>query len=161
MTYLSPHNSWSESAIGKNPGGNAFLAMRKAFDHLFDESGGLSSSAACTRLAVPRMNISETDSSVEIEAELPGIEEKDVEVSLNKDMLTIRGEKRMERDEQNRNYSHQERVFGKFTRSIHLPFEADPKTLKALFAKGVLKVTVPKSANVIQNNVKIPIKAIA
>ena len=148
MTYLSPQHSWFGSASSNDISSNALLAMRKAFDHFFDEFGGLSSDA-CGRFAAPRMNISETESSVEVEAELPGIEDKDVEVSLNKDILTIRGEKRMERDEQNKNYSHQERLFGKFARSIQLQFEADPKTLKALFAKGVLKVTVPKPANVI------------
>jgi len=159
MTYLSPRHSWFGSASGDDISGNPLSTMRKAFDNLFDDFG--LSSGACARFAAPRMNISETESSVDIEAELPGIEEKDVELSLNKDTLTIRGEKRMERDDQNKNFSHQERAYGKFTRSIHLPFEADPKTLKALFAKGVLKVTVPKPANVIQNNVKIPIKAIA
>ena len=107
------------------------------------------------------MNISETDNAVEIEAELPGIEEKDVEVSLNEDVLTIKGEKKMERDEQQKNYRHQERMFGKFERSIDLSFVPDPKSVKALFAKGVLKITLPKSATAIQNNVKIPIKTVA
>jgi HSP20 family protein len=107
------------------------------------------------------LNISETDNAVEIEAELPGVEEKDVEVSLNEDVLTIRGEKKMEDEEQNKNYKHQERMFGRFERSIDLSFEPDPKAVKALFAKGVLRVTVPKSASVTQKNVKIPIKAVA
>jgi HSP20 family protein len=134
--------------------------MRKALDQVFNEFGGLSS-GTCSHCASPRINISETDNAVEIEAELPGVEERDVQVSLNRDVLTIKGEKKMEREEQYQNYSHQERMFGKFERSIDLSFEPDAKAVKAVFAKGVMKVTLPKSASAIQNNVKIPIKTIA
>jgi HSP20 family protein len=138
----------------------SFSAMRKAFDQAFNEFGGLSS-GACSHCASPRINVSETDLAVEIAIELPGVEEKDLEVSLNHDVLTIKGEKKMEREEQHQNYSHQERMFGKFERSIDLSFAPDAKVVKTVFAKGVLKVTLPKSASAIQNNVKIPIKAIA
>lgn len=160
MTYLIPQNTWFGSASTMNPNTSSLSAMRKALDQVFNEFGG-ALSANCSHCTSLRLNISENDNAVEIEAELPGVEEKDVEVSLNEGVLTIKGEKRMEREDQQKNYRHQERMFGKFERSIELPFEPDPKTVKALFAKGVLKVTVPKSASAIQNNVKIPIKAIA
>jgi HSP20 family protein len=101
---------------------------------------------------MPRMSVSESDQSVEIEAELPGIDEKDVDVALNDDVLTIKGEKRMENH-------YQDRSFGKFARSITLPFEPDAKTVKTFFSKGVLKITLPKTAGK-QHSVKIPVKSI-
>lgn len=134
--------------------------MRKALDQVFNEFGDLSP-VTCSHCASPRINIAETDNAIEIEAELPGVEEKDVQVSLNHDVLTIKGEKKMEREEQHQNYSHQERMFGKFERSINLSVEPDAKAVKAVFARGVLKVTLPKSASAIQNNVKIPVKTMA
>jgi HSP20 family protein len=160
MTYLAPQNTWFGSTSNFDLDNGSFSAMRKVMDYLFDElDGSLSGSRA--RSGLPRLNISETDNSVEIEAELPGVEEKDVEVALNDDILTIKGEKRMERDEQQKDYCHQERTFGKFARSITLSFEPDPKTVKAQFVRGVLKITLPKSASVIQHTVKIPVKAAA
>lgn len=160
MTYLAPQNTWSGSSSSMDQSSMPYTAMRRALDQVFNEFAGASSGnfSHCTSL---RLNISETDNVVDIEAELPGVEEKDVEVSLNGDVLTIRGEKKMERDDQHKNYRHQERTFGKFERSIELSFEPDPKAVKALFAKGVMKITLPKSASAIQNNVKIPVKMVA
>jgi len=160
MTYLVPQNTWfgSSSSVGQNS--QPFTAMRQALDQVFNEFGGVSS-GNCSHCTSLRLNISETDNAVEIEAELPGVEEKDVEVSLNDDVLTIRGEKRMEREDQQKNYRHQERMFGRFERSIELSFEPDPKAVKALFAKGILKITLPKSDNAVQHNIKIPIKTVA
>ncbi len=140
--------------------GGFLTAMRKEIDHVFDEFGGRpSTNGSASRSAAPRMSVSETEGSVEIEAELPGVEEKDIEVALNEDVLTIKGEKRQEREEQHTDYYRQERSFGRFARSVTLPFEPDPKTVKALFARGVLKITLPKSATVKQQTIRIPVKA--
>jgi len=156
MTYLTPQNTVSTL----DASGGSFSTMRRAIDHLFDEFGGFSSATATHRESL-RTSMSETENSVEIEAELPGVDEKDVEVTLNDDVLTIKGEKKMERDEQQKDYWHQERTFGRFARSINLSFDPDPKTVKALFARGVLKITLPKSAGVKQQTVKIPVRAAA
>lgn len=143
-----------------DPTGGFLSAMRKEFDHIFDEFGGRSSAnGSVSQSAAPRISLSETEGAVEIEAELPGVEEKDVEVALNEDVLTIKGEKRLEREQQHADYYRQERSFGRFARSIVLPFEPDPKTVKALFARGVLKITLPKSATVKQQTIRIPVKA--
>jgi HSP20 family protein len=133
-----------------------FSTLNREIDQVFDEFSGYSSATAA-RSAAPRMSVSETGDFVEIDAELPGVEEKDVEVALNEDVLTIKGEKRLERAEQQKDYYYQERTFGKFARSITLPFEPDPKTVKTYFAKGVLKITLPKAAGVKQHTVKIPV----
>jgi len=105
------------------------------------------------------MSVNETDSSVEIETELPGVEEKDVEIALSNDVLTIKGEKRMESSLQHSDYCYQDRTFGKFARSITLPFGPDPKSVKTLFSRGILKITMPKSAAIKQHAVKIPVKS--
>jgi HSP20 family protein len=133
--------------------------MHREIDRIFNELGW--SSATAISHAVPRVSMSETDNAVEIEAELPGVDEKDIEVALNDDVLTIKGEKRMERDEQQKDYYHQERTFGRFARSITLPFDPDPKTVKTLFVKGVLKITLPKAAGTKQHTVKIPVRTAA
>ena len=157
MTYLTPQQ-WFGPAANVNANNTAFSALHREIDRIFDELGGFSSTPA-TRHAWPRTSVSETEHSVEIEAELPGVDENDVEVTLNDDVLTIKGEKRMERDEQQKDYWHQERTFGRFARSINLSFDPDPKTVKALFVKGVLKITLPKSAGVKQHTAKIPVRA--
>src|SRR5579863_3572323 len=110
MTYLVPQNAWFGSSSNADQYNRPFTAMRKALDQVFNEFGG-ASSGNCSHCTSLRLNISETDNAVEIEAELPGVEEKDVQVSLNEDVLTIKGEKKMELDEQKKNYRHQERMF--------------------------------------------------
>jgi HSP20 family protein len=157
MTYLTPQSTWFGPAASPSANNRAFSAMHREIDRIFDELGGCSSASH----AVPRMSMSETDNSVEIDVELPGVDDKDLEVALNDDVLTIKGEKRMERDEQHKDYYHQERTFGRFARSVTLPFEPDPKTVKTLFVKGVLKITLPKAAGAKQHTVKIPVKTVA
>lgn len=93
--------------------------------------------------AVLRMNVSETDQDIRIEAELPGIPPEDVHVELADDALTIRGEKRAER--QDAQHHLVERSFGAFARTVHLPFAPDPDRVQANFEHGVLRITVPKS----------------
>lgn len=161
MYDLTQQTSWPRTAaVPFDPTGGFLSAMRKEIDHFFDDLGGRSSaSGGASQSAAPRISVSETEASVEIDAELPGVEEKDVEVALNEDVLTIKGEKRLEREEQHADYYRQERSFGRFARSIVLPFEPDPKTVKALFARGVLKITLPKSAAVKQQTIRIPVKA--
>ena len=105
----------------------------------------------------PRIDVSETDAELKIEAELPGVDEKDLEVVLSDGRLTIKGEKKAEKEEKKKDYHLVERSYGSFARSIGLPFEADPGQVKASFAKGVLTVTVPKPPEVKAKEKKIQI----
>lgn len=157
MQYLSPQASWFTPTSAIDANGRLLSALQREVDHMFDQVSGLPSTAV-SRSAAPRISVIETDGLVEIEAELPGVEDKDLEIALNDDVLSIKGEKRMEHSEYRNDYCHQERSFGKFARSITLPFEPDPKTVKTLFAKGVLRITLPKSAVVKQQTVKIPVR---
>ncbi len=104
-----------------------------------------------------RFDLSETDDALEITAELPGIDEKDVELVLADGMLTLKGEKRAEKETKEKEYHLSERRFGAFTRSMRLPESVDPDKIKASFDKGVLKVIVPKRAEAKAKKRKIAI----
>ena len=93
----------------------------------------------------PKLNVSEGEKSVEISAELPGMNEKDIEVSVDKNLLTIRGEKKADQEVQNRSYYHMERRFGSFQRSIRLTEGIEVDKIQANFKDGVLVITLPKS----------------
>ena len=97
-------------------------------------------------LAQPRMNIEDTGNELRVTAELPGVSEDDVQVTLDDDMLVIAGEKRDEREVDDRDVRLVERVFGQFRRAIQLPFSPNPDQVQASFRDGVLTITVPKNA---------------
>ena len=94
---------------------------------------------------LPRVDVVESDKEIVITTELPGLDEKNVDVTLVGDTLTIKGEKKSESEEKGRTYHRSERCWGSFQRSFELPCDVDRKNLAAVFQKGVLKVTLPKS----------------
>lgn len=130
--------------------GDPFFALQQQFNRLFEDvfrGSWLPATGAFGETAtVPRLNISENDKEFRIEAELPGVSEDDVEVTLNEDVLTIRGEKKAERTEREENYHVVERSYGSFARSIRLPFAVNPDNISASCRNGVLAITVPKAA---------------
>ena len=95
---------------------------------------------------IPNIEISETDNAIEVSAEMPGLERKDVEISIEDDALTIRGEKRVEEDQKDKNVQHSERTYGVFLRVLQLPPGIDPSNVQATMSNGVLKITIPKPA---------------
>lgn len=96
-------------------------------------------------MRTPTVDMSETDKGYEITAELPGMDEKDLEVNLTDDVLTIEGNKREEREEKKKDYYLQERRYGEFRRSLRLPQDADADKINARFDKGVLSVKIPRT----------------
>ena len=136
------------------PDANPFGSLQREVDRLFEEfSRGLPMLATSALMnIVPRVDVTETDKEIEITAELPGLERKDVEISLEDDVLTIRGEKKIEteqdnkKDGENKNYHLNERSYGVFYRVLQLPPGIDPSTVKAMMSNGVLKITIPKPA---------------
>ena len=98
-------------------------------------------------LAQPRMNIDDTGNEIRVTVELPGVSEGDVQITLDDDMLIIEGEKRDEREVDDRDVRLVERVFGQFRRAIQLPFEPNPDQVDASFRDGVLTITIPKNAD--------------
>jgi len=137
---------------------NPFSALQQEIDRLFD---GFSRSFAGfpSRELMPSMDLSETDKEIEITAELPGLEEKDIQLNIADNVLTIRGEKKNEREETKKDYHLLERSYGSFTRSVQLPDGVNADNIKAVMSKGVLKVSVPKPAPA--QTKKIDIKAAA
>jgi HSP20 family protein len=125
--------------------------MRRDVERLFEDFSrgfGGSPPALARTGAAPRIDVSETETELTIEAELPGVEEKDVELILSDGRLTIKGEKKHEKEEKKKDYHLVERSYGSFARTLGLPFDVDPEQVKATFTKGVLKVTVPKPSEV-------------
>jgi HSP20 family protein len=124
-----------------------FTTLQREIDRLFDDfTRGWPAFSAGESALVPSVDVTETDKEIEITAELPGLEEKDVQVNLADGVLTIRGEKKAEKEQKDKNDRLVERSYGSFERSLELPAGIDPDAIKASIAKGVLKVTVPKPA---------------
>ena len=92
----------------------------------------------------PRMDLAETDHEVVVKAELPGVDPKDVDIRVEGNYLTIRGEKKQEKEEKRSDYHYVERQYGTFSRSIQLPSTIDPDKVDAGFKEGVLTITVAK-----------------
>lgn len=107
----------------------------------------------------PPVDVVEKDAAYEVTAELPGLSEADIEVTAANGMLTIKGEKKAETEQREKDYYLSERRYGSFVRSFRLPQGVDSSKIEAAFAKGVLTVTLPKSADALQNGKKIAIKA--
>ncbi len=128
-----------------------FLMLHREMNRLFDDvaRGGLTSAGGQQNqgglMMAPNMDVGETDKDVRIQAELPGVSEKDIEVSLNEDVLTIRAEKRQERKEERQGVHVSERSFGTFQRSLRVPFSVASDQVQAHFENGVLSVILPKT----------------
>jgi HSP20 family protein len=105
----------------------------------------------------PRMDLTEDEERIHVAVELPGMDEKDVEVVLSDNVLTIKGEKKMETEETEKGYAYKERSYGSFRRSIPLHAEVVTDKVEALFEKGVLTVTLPKTPEAKKAYKKIPV----
>jgi len=125
-----------------------FATLQREIDRLFDDftRGWPALGGFAKTDLLPSMDVTETDKAIEITAELPGLEEKDVEINVADNVLTIRGEKKAEKEEKDKDYRLLERTYGSFARTLELPAGVDPDMIKASIAKGVLTVTVPKPA---------------
>ena len=118
----------------------------RLMDSLLSDVVGTRGGNAGDLLAQPRMNIEDKGNEIRVTAELPGVGETDVEVTLDDDMLIIAGEKRQEEEVDEGGMRLVERAFGRFRRAIQLPFEPDPRRVDAQFRDGVLTITIPKNA---------------
>ena len=125
----------------------------------FDPFRGRLSFEAGRALESARADLAETDSEYEITVELPGIDEKDIELDISEGMLTLNAEKREEREEKKKNYHLTERSFGSVRRSFRVPEGVDIGKINAGFSKGVLQVTLPKTKEAKAKQRKIPVKS--
>ncbi len=130
---------------------DGFLGEREWFPSRFFDGG--------TGLAMPSVDVSETDKEIVVTAELPGIDEKDVEVSVTQDALTLRGEKKAEFEDKKKGQYLMERSYGSFHRVIELPAEVDREKVAATFKKGVLTVTLPKTEEAKKEAKKVSVQS--
>jgi HSP20 family protein len=151
-----------------------FESLRREVDRLFDDfdggfwrapfRGSLLDVAPFRRsngdvATIPAVDISETDKAYEVTAELPGMDEKNIDVKLANGVLTIKGEKQDDKEESKKDFYMRERSFGAFERTFQIPDDVDSGKIEAKFEKGVLVVTLPKSAAAQQPAKKIDVKA--
>jgi len=105
----------------------------------------------------PSLDMSESKDNFVVKAEVPGIDAKDIDISLTGDVLTIRGEKKQEKEEREEDYHLVERSYGSFSRSVRLPAEVESNKIKASYKNGILNITLPKSEKVKAKEVKIKV----
>ena len=142
---------------------DVFSAMRDEMDRMFERfEQGWPRWPTLFRhdgeITVPELDVRENTRSITVEAELPGVDEKDVSVTLANGMLTIKGEKKQEKEEKGENYYVAERSFGSFERAVRLPDSVDEAKVEAKFDKGVLKITAAKKPEAVKAERKIEIK---
>jgi HSP20 family protein len=142
---------------------DVFTAMRNEMDRMFErfEQGWPRWPALFRRhgeFTLPELDVRENTNSFVVEAELPGVDEKDVSVTLANGMLTIKGEKKHEKEEKSENYHLTERSFGSFERAIRLPETIDDAKVEAKFDKGVLRITAAKKPEAVKAERRIEIK---
>jgi HSP20 family protein len=159
---LVPRPFWKKDVPVRREEDNPFSVLQQDINSLFDnffqgfdvepffrsKAGGFT----------PQVDVSENEKEIRVSAELPGMDEKDIDVSINRDSLTIRGEKREEKEDKGKDYYRMERSYGSFTRSVPLPVEVDIDKVDAKFKKGVLTVTLPKTAKAVEETKKISVK---
>lgn len=109
--------------------------------------------------ATPRSDVVETEDGVEVTVELPGLEQKDVEVTMTDDTLTVKGEKKVERQDKKKGYYLSERSYGAFHRTVALPPGVDTEKAEATFRNGLLTVKLPQSAEAKAKTRRIEVKA--
>lgn len=112
-----------------------------------------------TGLFKPNLDISETDKEYNIAVELPGVDEKNIELELTGNALKIKGEKKQETEKKDKNYHCMERSYGSFQRVLSLPDDADPETISAEYKNGIMTIKVPRKPELKPDVKKIEIKA--
>ena len=140
---------------------NPFAMMQREMNRVFDSfnrNWGLGAFPEFTGSFMPRLDVTEGAKAFTVTAELPGMSEKEIDLSISGDTLTIRGEKKEEKEEKNKNYYYSERSYGTFMRSVPLPRQVETDKVSASFNKGVLTITLPKTAEAMESMKKIDVK---
>jgi HSP20 family protein len=135
--------------------------MNRMFDQFFNDPFTMLSSPSIRSMAdfMPKIDVSETDAAMLVTAELPGMDEKDIQLSLENDALIISGEKKNDVDEKGKNFHRIERSYGSFQRVIPLVSEIQTDKVEASFRNGVLNISLPKTQAAAKQTHKIEIKS--
>lgn len=140
---LAPFRSGS---LSSDPFMSLQRGMSQLFDEVFRSAMPMIAGEGDRSMMMPQINVSETDGEYRITADLPGVDEKDVEVTLDGDLLTIRGEKKAEKKEEKESYHLVERSYGEFVRTIRIPHSVKTDQVQAKVENGVLTVMLPKES---------------
>jgi len=130
--------------------------MNRIFRESFSPEG--SDEALTTSNFAPPVDVYEDEHNITLKIEVPGIDEKDVNVSIENNTLTVRGERRFEKDEKEENFQRVERMYGSFTRSFTLPNTVDPEQTSAHYEKGVLRIRIAKKAEAKPKLIKVNVE---
>lgn len=140
-------------------------ALHRNIDRVFEDmwSGGFDSPLLPDifggKDVMPKLDVSEDEKSVHVTVELPGMDEKDVSVSLTDRVLTIRGDKKQEKETKDKDVTRRERAYGSFRRSLEVPADVDAAKIEAKFRNGVLTIELPKTKEAQQKVKQIPVRA--
>ncbi len=143
---------------------NALAKLQRDINGVFEDfwhrvENGWNGHSSPIGMFGPSTDVAETDKSVEIEVELPGMSEEDIDISISGEAMTIHGEKKVVHEEKRKGVYMSERSYGAFYRTIPLPPGVDTDKAEASFRRGVLTVTLPKSAEAQARIKRIPVKA--
>ena len=162
---LIPWREKSQTSASREDFFDPMVTFRREVDRMFDDFfsgfGGRTPWPMTKRWqgVTPVVDVAETEKDVVITVELPGVSEKEVEVTLAGDLLTIKGEKKAEQEQKNSDATYMERRFGSFSRSLRLPFEVKDEKVDAKYDKGVLTIRVPKPVEIRNAVRRIEVKA--
>jgi HSP20 family protein len=136
------------------------IALQERMNRLLEESFGRlrREEGLVSGAWTPAVDIYETENSLVVTAEIPGVSEKDIDVRIENNQLVIKGERKFEKETKEENYHRIERVYGNFYRSFSLPNTVDPDKVKAEYKNGVLKITLGKKEEVKPKQIKIEVE---
>jgi len=129
-------------------GGDPLLDLHREMNRLFDDvfRGSSGQGGSSSLASMPRLDMHESDNELCVTADLPGVTPADVDLQIDRDVLTISGERKGENEQKQQNYHLMERSYGRFQRQVQLPFAPDPGQVRANFEHGVLTVRIPRQA---------------
>src|SRR5260370_41719707 len=133
-----------------------FSTLQDRMSRLFRETQGNSQEEPLTSSSfAPAVDVYEDEHNVTLKIEVPGIDEKDIDVRVEGNTLTVHGERKIEKEEKEENYRRVERQYGSFTRNFTLPTTVDSEKVSATYDKGVLKIALPKKAEAKPKQIKV------
>jgi HSP20 family protein len=132
-----------------------FATLQDRLNRLFQNSFGESQDSLTTSSFSPAVDVYEDEHAVNLKIEVPGIDEKDLDIRVENNTLTVHGERKFEKEEKEENFRRVERQYGSFTRSFTLPQTVDSENVSAHYDKGVLKISLPKKAEAKPKQIKV------
>jgi len=158
---LVKRNNKRDSGLDVRRESDPFLSlqneMNRMFENFFERPFGMRSGESWDNFA-PSIDVYETEKEIKVDVELPGMDEKDIDITLGNNVLTISGKKETEDTQEGKSYYRHERSYGSFRRSIELPDEVDEELIDATYQKGILKIVLPKSDQSVSTRKRIQIK---